>query len=329
MKKALTAVIAVLLLFLSACSGSENSVGVKKSEYLLGTLVSVTVYDFGSADESVINECFSFLSYYEHIFSYNDSQSELSYVNSNAFNSPVEVSEPLYELISDSMEYCKKTNGAFDIGLGKVIELWDEATVKGILPEKKKLSIFEGFKGYEHIVIDDENRTVSFTDKRTAIHLGACAKGYLEDLALEFLIERGVESVLLDFGGSILTYDKEHNKEFSVGITNPSSVSELAGIVDISDSAVVTSGDYYRYFEYEGTKYHHILDSATAMPAFNDVQSVTVVCDSAFVGDCLSTASFVVGSEKAISLLTAEKCGYIIITENSIIKNGVSFEETD
>ena len=326
MKKAVVAVAVILFIFLSACSVSRNSIGVKKSEYLMGTFVSVTVYDFGKADESVIDECFSFLSYYEHIFSYNDSQSELSYVNSNALYEPVSVSEPLYDLISASMEYCYKTEGAFDIGLGKVIEIWNDSTEKGIPPEKENVLPFEGFSGYEHIILDDENRSVYFTDDRTAIHLGACAKGYLEDLALDFLIDNGVNSLLLDFGGSILAYDKENYREFTVGITDPLNVSELAGVINVLNSAVVTSGDYYRFFEHDGIRYHHIIDSATAMPALKDIHGVTVICDSAFAGDCLSTASFVMGSDDAVALLEAEKCGYIIITDESVLKNGVIIE---
>ncbi len=318
-------IIAVLLL-LSSCSLNKNVPLFKKSEYLLGTFVTVSVYDFGTADEDVVNECFSLILEYEQKFSYYNESSELHQMNLNAYKEPIAVNDDLFDVISSSLEYCRRTDGALDIGLGKLIEIWDTASENGIPPLHAEISEFIGFNGYEHIVLDYSNKSILFDDERVAVHLGACAKGYVEDKIAYFLNENGVKSALLDFGGSLIAIGNKNGEPFRAGITNPDSEGGIVGLIDIADTAVVTSGNYQRYFEYNNVIYHHILDSATAYPSESDINGVTIICDSAFIGDCYSTAAFVVGSEKAAEMLGSENFGYIIITDNSIVSHGVTLK---
>ena len=323
MKK--TLLLLLCLIVFSSCATTASPTYAIKSDYLLGTLVSVKIYDFGETDKSVIDDCFSIIKKYEQIFSYNDPNSELSALNKAAFNNHVKVSDELFDIVFKSLSYCKKTNGAFDIGLGKLIEIWDKATILETPPDFKDISDFIGFKAFEHIVISEIDKTVMYTDERVSIHLGACAKGYLEDIALLFLKEKGVKSAILDFGGSITALGDKTGEPFHIGISDPVNDNELVGEIMISDKSVVTSGDYRRYFMYEEIKYHHILDSNTAYPASSDINGVSVICDSAFIGDCLSTASYVLGSEKGIELLLSEECGYVIVDKNSVKYDGVVF----
>ncbi len=321
--------LAVCILFFSSCTAFKNNQSVKKSEYLLGTIVSITVYDFGTADEKVLDDCFRIVSDYEQMFSYYDENSELFKLNKSAYNSPVPVSDELFRIIKDSLEYCRKTEGAFDIGLGKLIEVWDAATAVGIPPENGSISKFIDFKGHEHIFVNDADKTVCFDDERTAIHLGACAKGFVQDRVAEFLNENGVSSALLDFGGSVQAIGDKNGVPFLVGITDPLSDGELAGTVEISDSSVVTSGNYRRFFEYNGIIYHHILDSSTGYPSDSGINGVSILCDSSFKGDCLSTAAFVIGSTHCETMLQEEKVGYVIITDESTITNGVNLKNEE
>ncbi len=311
----------------SSCSSPSFSSVIQGSEYLFGTLVSIKVYNSNESDKDIINDCFSMIAEYEHIFSYSESDSELSLLNLSAYNNPVAVSRELFDIINQSLVYCAKTNGAFDIGLGRLIEIWDKASYEGIPPDTALLSDFVGFKGYEFIILDDDKKTVMYTDERVAVHLGACAKGYVEDRVIEFLKERGVESAVVDFGGSVAVIGDKNGNPFVVGIINPDDENTLIGNVGISDSCVVTSGDYRRYFMYNNVRYHHILDSATACPAISDINSVSVVSTSAFKGDCLSTAAFVSGLETACQLITSENCGYVIITDYSVETSGVILNE--
>ena len=321
MKKTLSLLMCIL--FFSSCSASKNINNIKRSEYFLGTLISLTVFDYGLSEKTVIDDCFSLVSEYEHLFSYYDHTSELYHINQNANQHPVEVSNIMFDLISRSLEYCELTNGAFDIGLGKIIALWDEASTQELPPDKEDISLFAGFKGYEHIIIDNLNKTIYFDDERVSIHLGACAKGYVQDIIVNFLKDKGVKSALLDFGGSIYAIGCKNEKPFSIGITDPLSNGDIIGTVDISDMAVVTSGNYRRFFEYDGVIFHHIIDSRTAFPSDNGINSVSVFSDSAFMGDCLSTAAFVLGPEEAVVLLSSENTGYVIVTDDSVKVNGV------
>ncbi len=293
---------------------------------MLGTFITLNIYDSGIGDADVVDSCFELVSQYENMFSYYDSSSELYQLNQNAYKHPFKVSNEMYDIITESLNYCHKTNGAFDIGLGKAIEIWDDATCEGVPPDETLVSPFVGFKGYEHIVVNESDRTVYFDDDRVSIHLGACAKGFVQDKAVAFLKECGVESALLDFGGSIYALGAKDSKPFSIGITDPTSESELAGTVQITDLSVVTSGNYRRFFEYNGVVYHHIIDSATAFPSKSDINGVSVICESAFTGDCLSTASFVLGAEHAEALLSGENCGYVIITDELVRSDGVIFK---
>jgi len=285
----------------------------------------LNIYD-SDVGEDVVDNCFELVSQYEKMFSYYDSSSELYQLNQSAYKHPFKVTDEMYDIITESLDYCRKTDGAFDIGLGKVIEIWDDASGEGIPPDEALLFPFAGFRGYEHIVVNEIDKTVYFSDERVSIHLGACAKGFVQDKAVTFLKECGVKSALLDFGGSIYALGTKDSKPFSIGITDPTSESELAGAVQITDLSVVTSGNYRRFFEYNGVVYHHIIDSATAFPSQSDINGVSVICESAFKGDCLSTASFVLGAERAEALLSDENCGYVIITDESVRSDGVIFK---
>lgn len=325
MKKAV--LLFILIIFISSCSTNIMNNELKKTDYFLGTIVSISVLDSGTADSDIIDECFNMISEYEDMFSYYDSNSELYRLNSTAHKKPFEASDELYEIITQSMFYCEKSNGALDIGLGQLIEIWDVSSQTNTVPDDGAISTFIGFSGYEHIVINDEDKTVFFDDSRVSVHLGACAKGFVQDKVVNHLKTSGVESALLDFGGSIYAIGTKNGNPFSIGIADPSSENDLVGTINLIDSSVVTSGNYRRFFEQDGIIYHHILDSDTAFPADNDINGVSIICESAFKGDCLSTASFVLGFDEAEKLLLNEQTAYIIITDESVKLNGVIFKD--
>lgn len=315
----------VCSLFLISCTFSANDPALSITDYLLGTIVTVKIYDKDYPKE--VEECLLMVRDFEKIVSYVDDNSELSRLNKSAFKEPTIVSDELFDIIYRAIAYCKKTNGAFDIGLGGLIDLWGIGSDKACIPKSEELEQFIGFKGYEHIILDEQDQTIHYTDERVKIHLGACAKGYAEDMITEYLRDNGIVSAVLDFGGSITAIGTKNNKnEFMIGVTSPDN-SGIIGTVKISDKSAVTSGDYQRYFEVDGIRYHHILDTATAYPSRSGISSVTIFCDSAFKGDCLSTASFVAGKEKAKILLESEGCDYVIIDNDLLIDSSVELYE--
>lgn len=308
--KVIALFIATALLF---CSCSLSS-PVRKSEYLLGTIVTITIYD-GADKEKLIDDSFSIVRDIEKKVSVNIPDSDISLINSTAFSSEVRLDDELFSLLWEAMEYCVLTDGAFDIGLGRLIELWGIGTDKEAVPDMNTLEKFIGFKGYEHIILNKEKRTIRFADERVALNLGACAKGYAEDRVRDYLLENNVTSAILDFGGSITVIGDKDGSGFNIGIASPSEESINGVLSGMSDISAVTSGDYQRFFTENGVTYHHILDSNTGFPALSGVRSVTVVTESAFEGDCLSTAAFVLGAEKGALLLENENCGFVIISD--------------
>lgn len=317
-KKLLTAVILTICSLISSSCTNNEPVPVKYSDYLLGTLVSITVYDDIPDIDGIVGECFNIVRRFESKVSVNIATSELSVLNSKAFYEAVELSDTLYDVISRSIYFCELTDGAFDIGLGKLIELWGIGTDKQRIPSETEISPYIGFKAYEHILLDNENKTVKFTDERVSINLGACAKGYVEDMVRDYLTDAGVESALLDFGGSITAIGNKNGEGFRVAIANPDNEYSYSCILKLSDFSSVTSGDYQRYFESDGKRYHHILDSTTGFPSVSGISGVTIVTESAFEGDCLSTASFVLGKDKAADFLDKFGCGYVIISDGDM-----------
>lgn len=312
-------------LFLSSCTIFTSSEPTVFTDYLLGTIVYVKIYDKNYSPE--VADCLSIVRNFESIVSYEDNNSELSTLNEKAHREPTKVSDELFELLDTAMLYCDITDGAFDIGLGKLIEAWGIGTDNAGILSEDETELFTGFKGYEHIVLDNKEHTVFFTDERVKIHLGACAKGYAEDIIAEYLRNLGVESAVLDFGGSITTIGtKSDGKLFTIGVISPDN-NGILGTIEISDTSAVTSGDYQRYFELDGTKYHHILDSRTAFPAESGISSVTIISKSAFIADCLSTASFVMGCDNAIEMLNSNDCGYIIVEDDLSIISNMDFYE--
>lgn len=307
----------LLIIAVIALSSCSAKIPVKKTEYLLGTIISVTIYDCPGS-EGIIDECFDMISDFESRVSSTNVNSSVSMLNNSAYDDYVTPDSEVYSLIKDSLTFCEESGGAFDIGLGKLIDLWGIGTEKEAVPDMNKLEPYIGFKGFEHIFLNNEQRTIRYDDERVSINLGACAKGYAVDKAVSFLKEKGVKSAMLDFGGSIYTIGNKNGTGFDVGIANPDGNSIGGIIYGLSDISVVTSGDYQRFFEQNGKRYHHILDSNSGYPSESRVRSVTVVCHDAFMGDCLSTAAFVIGVEKGSELLEKYNCGYVFFDDNGV-----------
>lgn len=312
-KAAVTLFIAIFLF--SSCAAEAP---VKKSDYLLGTIVSITVYGCDNGDR-VIDECFKMVREIENKVSPTIEGSFISELNNSALTGEIKTDSEVFGLIQESLYYCYETEGAFDIGLGKLIALWGIGTDRQAIPDMYKLKPYIDFKGYEHIILNYEQKSVCYDNKQVSINLGACAKGYAVNKAVAFLKEKGVKSAVIDFGGSIYAIGNKDGKGYDIGIADPRG-EDVGGIISgLSDISIVTSGDYQRYFEQNGKRYHHIFDSKTAFPSESGVRSVTVVCSDAFKGDCLSTAAFVLGTEKGSELLDRMNCGYIFFTDDDIV----------
>lgn len=282
---------------LCGCSGKHD---YSQQGIFFDTLVSINIYE--TTDETVIKDCLILCEEYEKKFSRTIDTSEISKLN-NSQGEWVEVSEDTIDIIKEAMEYSEITEGAFDITVAPLTELWHVKDNEGILPSKEEIQKAKSHINYQ--LIEIEGNKVRLKDKDAQIDLGGIAKGYIADKLKALLLERGVESAMINLGGNIAVIGtKKDGSSWNIGIQKPfADRNEVIGSVLVQDKTVVSSGIYERYFEYEGEIYHHILDPFTGYPSDSDLEAVTIIGESSAMADALSTSCILLGSEKGMELI--------------------------
>lgn len=227
--------------------------------------------------------------------------SEVSRVNRNAADGPVSVSPVLFRILQKAREVSELSSGAFDISFGSVGYLYDYRKRQKPADDviAKRLSSID----YRDVVLNSDGQTVEFRKTGTRIDLGGIAKGYAVDAGIELLKEQGIRHARLSAGGDMRLLGDKRGKPWIVGIRDPRSEDRNVLVMPLADVAISTSGDYQRFFFDEaGERVHHILSPATGKPA-KGVQSVTVLGNDALTTDGLSTAVFVLGADKGLTLI--------------------------
>lgn len=231
-------------------------------------------------------------------------------ITENGVTSAVQISDELADILESCQKVSADSGGAFDITIGEVARLWniDEYTADATgfqVPDERELERALADCGYEKLMIDGKKITLP---KGMQLDLGAVGKGIaLTEIAEYLQREQAVTGATVSVGGSILTYGSKPDKsDWMVGIVNPTDTSRQIGYLALQGQwCVSTSGDYERYVEIAGVRYHHILDPANGYPADSGVHSVTILSEDGLLSDALSTACFILGKEKGMEL--AEK----------------------
>lgn len=235
--------------------------------------------------------------------------------------------------VSDILLKCRKisemSGGAFDLTVGRLSSLWDfDDDVKKVPSEaeiKKELSTVD----YEKIAINGANVAIG---KGQTLDLGSVGKGAACDAAKSYLQKSGVKGAVVSVGGSILAYGKRNKigDKWRIAVRHPREENAYIGVINLSEGFVSTSGDYEKYFEKDGKRYHHILDANTGYPADSGLSSVTVVCDSGTLSDALSTTCFILGEEKSKALLDEYSAAAIFIDKDLNVSTygEIDFEKT-
>ncbi|MEN6325454.1 MAG: FAD:protein FMN transferase [Syntrophomonas sp.] len=222
--------------------------------------------------------------------------SDVYRVNKNAGIYPVKVSDDTLIMLEKSNYYAGLYGGAFDVTVGPVLDLWGFGQTQYRVPTDKELKSGLALVGYRKMVIDKEQKTVYLPEKGMEIDLGGIAKGYATDMAAKKLRQMGIKSAIINAGGNIYALgSKPDGSAWLAGIQDPRNEKNIIAVLGVKDTAVVTSGDYERYFIQDGVRYHHILDPSTGQPA-RKVISTTIVASNATDADVLSTTLFVLGS---------------------------------
>ncbi len=308
--KLLTVLTIISIFFTLSGCGSRRA--VSDTRFILDTVCTITV---GGSDnpEKIISEAFDAATAIENKIDYYDTSSVVSVFNGAEAGTPVALDDDTYNIVSRALEVSESSGGAFDITIAPVNDLWDFKSENHVVPDAEQIQSRLKAVGYEKLVLDSGNKTLTKTENGVKIDLGGCGKGYCCQAALDYISENYPDCyAILDFGGNVSVYGKNPRRadgSFSVGIQDPEAQTGVySQTVSInSGESVVTSGTYQRHFMADGVNYHHILDPATGFPAQTNISSVSIVCGSSLTADCLSTACLVLGKEDGTAL--AEKYG--------------------
>jgi thiamine biosynthesis lipoprotein len=225
--------------------------------------------------------------------------SELSIVNQRAAGAPVKIGDELFDLLTTAERYSRDTDGAFDITYASVGYMYDFRRRKR--PDQSDIDQALPAIDYRHVMLDPQARTVRFSRQGVRIDLGGIGKGHAVDRGIAVLQERGISRALITAGGDSRIIGDRFGDPWVIGIRHPDRKNEVIARIPLEDAAISTSGDYERYFDEDGVRYHHIIDPHTGHSA-SKVRSATIIGPTATRTDGLSKTAFVLGAERALEI---------------------------
>ena len=299
MKRLLILLIPCLLL--CGCSLPKRTGDFSETEFLMDTLCTLRC-----DSEAAIQAGFDTIREVQAATDFFRGSSTVSAFNRAKAGELVPLDSHTEAILKIALKVSEASNGRFDVTVAPASALWGftEGSLPPALEDMKKVL---PLIGYQNLILDTENHTLTKTRDGVQINLGACAKGYGADLAKAAMIEAGATWGVLDLGGNVAVFGenpKQKDGGWTIGVQDPGKAAGVyAKTIDLDGTgAVVTSGTYQRKFSYGGRVFHHILDPATGFPAETETKSATVTCNSALTADCLSTACLILGREKGTAL---------------------------
>jgi thiamine biosynthesis lipoprotein len=297
--------IVTLVATLSACDQKPVE-PTTETELRLGTTITVSIYQDPPED--------AFERVFERVLEIEEKMSsstedyettEVLRINRAPAGLPVTVSADTFAVIERGLEFSRVSDGAFDITIAPLVQLWAIGTDAAGIPSKDSIEEVLPLVGYRMVELDRNTLGVVLEKQGMGVDVGGIAKGYAADESIRILRDLGVRHALLDFGGNIVTLGmKPDGSRWRIGIQNPNQErGSYVGIVETDEEAVVTSGPYERYFVEDGVRYHHIIDPDDGYPVRNGLGSVTIVSPDSTAADALSTACYVLGLDAGFKLV--------------------------
>ncbi len=268
---------------------------------MMGTEVSVHLWsDDPEAGRLALEAVFQEAARIDRLMSTYKDESEISRINREAAQGSVAAGDELFTLIQRSLDISVLTHGAFDITFDSVGQHYDFRARQR--PDPHTIEIERERIDYRLVKLDKAAGTIRFLQEGVRINLGGIAKGYVVERGIDILRRRGVQNAIVTAGGDSRLLGDRRGRPWMVGIRDPRNDGQVAISVPLADEAISTSGDYERYFDEDGVRYHHIIRPSTGEPA-GGVHSATVFGPDAVLTDALSTSVFVMGVERGLTLI--------------------------
>lgn len=313
-KKSLIAVIlcAVIVFGIVSYDFISGRSSCEKTSVAMGTVVTVKLFGFGAKND--LDKIETEINGLENsVLSWRKEGSDVYRINKGS-GTQVSVSPDTVKIIGQCIDISDDCGGVFDITIGNITKLWDFGGNNQRLPSDDEIKTALGSVGYKNVSISGNAVQIK---KGQSLDLGAVGKGFVCDKIKELLDKGRTKSAVVSVGGSLLIYG---NRTFSVGIVNPDNDKQSMGTLKLKDTCVSTSGNYEKYFEQDGKRYHHILNAKTGYPATSEFKSVTVVCESGLISDALSTVCYIAGYRKSIEILKKFDAEAVFIFNNNAVR---------
>lgn len=313
-KKSLIAIIlcAVIVFGIVSYDFISGRSSCEKTSVAMGTVVTVKLFGFGAKND--LDKIETEINGLENsVLSWRKEGSDVYRINKDS-GTQVSVSPDTVKIIGQCIDISDDCGGVFDITIGNVTKLWNFGGNNQRLPSDDEIKTALGSVGYKNVSISGNAVQIK---KGQSLDLGAVGKGFVCDKIKELLDKGRTKSAVVSVGGSLLIYG---NRTFSVGIVNPDNDKQSMGTLKLKDTCVSTSGNYEKYFEQDGKRYHHILNATTGYPATSEFKSVTVVCESGLISDALSTVCYIAGYRKSIEILKKFDAEAVFIFNNNAVR---------
>ncbi|WP_342564739.1 FAD:protein FMN transferase [Paenibacillus sp. FSL R7-0345] len=291
--------------------------------YIYDTVVNIKIFG-NDATQQNMDDIQSMLERMDTQFSRTKEDGELYAVNQAAGKEAVAVSDETLDIVKQSIKYAEDMDGLYEPTIGPLVDLWAIGEGGEHVPDQADIDAAKSLINYKDIIIDENAKTIKLAREGMVLDMGGIGKGYAADRIADYLKEQGLDSAMINLGGSsiIALGNKPNGSPWNIGLQDPDqSRGTQLGTIKITDEVIDASGVYERYFMQDGVRYHHILDPRTGYPSQNGLKSITIMSPNATDADALSTGVFLMGLEEGMKYLEAlpENIEAFFITDDNKI----------